>query len=284
MNNKHEQPFIIDGVKSWIHCIERIGRVREENFVPTYHYHDYIELLYAIDADAYVWINGKKFNFRSGDLIIINSKEPHTDSFLRESFFICIKFSPQILYADENSLFEFKYVQPFLSDNSHHKIFTKEDFPDCDIHKLIIEIMEEWKNKGPAYELIIRSNILKIFAGIFRHFSDNNALMGEAKITPVLKKAIKYIDENFASVSEADVARYCNLSYNHFSFMFKNTMGKSFKDYISFLRLQEAEKLLLSTNKSITEIAAETGFSTSSYFTATFKKHKGVTPKAFRKI
>ena len=143
--------------------------------------------------------------------------------------------------------------------------------------------MEEWKNKFPAYELIIRSNILKIFAGIFRHCNDNNTLTGETKITPVLKKALKYVDENFTSATAADVARHCNLSYNHFSFMFKNAMGKSFKQYITFLRLQEAEKLLLSSDKSITDIAVATGFSTSSYFTSTFKKHKGLTPKAFRK-
>ena len=145
-----------------------------------------------------------------------------------------------------------------------------------------MEIMEEWESKKPAFELVIRANILKIFTAIFRYWHQSNTYSGETVIPDIVKNAVLYMETHFDSVTEDEVAKYCNVSYHYFSYIFKKIMGKSFSEYINLLRLREAEKLLLSTNESITEIAYSCGFSTSSYFISKFKKHKNVTPKQFR--
>ncbi len=282
MYNIPEKPFIINGIKSWIHCVRCDYEKSNVRIPDRYHYHDYVELLYAIDADVTVWSGGEKCSFRSGDLIIINSQESHAFTYNRESHYICIKFLPHILYADENSLFEFRFVVPFLLKSSGQKIFHNDELQSINVASLVTEIMNEWTSKGPAYELVIRANILKIFTGIFRYWHQSNVFSDTTHITDTLKTALQYIDENFSTVTETEVAKHCNVSYNHFSYLFKNAMGKSFIDYITFLRLREAEKLLLSSDMSITEIANVAGFSTSSYFISKFKKAKGLTPKQFR--
>ena len=282
MKSISEEPFTINGIKSWIHCIEMTGHKGDDGKPVSYHYHDYIELLYAVDADGYVWYNEERIAFETGKLVIVNSNTPHTLTFRKDSKYICIKFSPHILYADESSLFEFKYMLPFLSDNSHQKVFGNDELGGIDIKSLFLEIIDEWKTTGPAYELIIRANILKLWAGIFRYWHENNISSDDIKITDTLKTALGYIEENFENVTEAEVAEYCHVSYNYFSFAFKKTMGKSFSEYITFLRICKAEKLLLTSDKSITEIAFQTGFSTSSYFISKFKAYKGVTPRKFR--
>lgn len=287
MIKKPEKPFIINGVKSWIHCLEckfyRTENTSKDEQSPiSYHYHDYIELLYATDADVTIWLDGEKHSFKNGDLAIINSKTPHAFTFNETSTYICVKFLPQILYADESSLFEFKYVQPFLLENSHQKIFGKHELCDIDVQSTMLEIMDEWTAMKPAYELVIRANILKLFSSIIRYWNANNITSHEAVINDTIKSALEYLAENFSTATETEVAEYCNVSYNHLSFTFKNVMGKSFSEYITFLRLREAERLLLSTDKSITEIALSSGFSTSSYFISIFKKNKGITPKQFR--
>ena len=284
MQNIPEKKFMINGVTSWIHCLEMKGSKNTYNSKPEkYHFHDYIELLYAVNAQAYVWCGGKKTSFNTGDLVVVNSNIPHELTFDAYSEYICIKFMPQILYADETSLLEFKYMVPFLSNNADYWTFRNEQFRNIDIKKLLFESIEEWKSKEPAYELIIRANLLKLFSGIIRYWHENNILSNEIKITDTLKTALMYIDENFDTVTENGVAEYCHMSYNYFSSMFKKAIGKSFSDYITFLRISKAEKLLLSSDKSITDIAIETGFSTSSYFISRFKASKGITPHQFRK-
>ena len=282
MYNIPEKPFIVNGIKSWIHCVRCDCEKSSVPIPDRYHYHDYIELLYAIDADVTVWSGGEKCSFRTGDLIIINSQESHAFTYNRDSHYVCIKFLPHILYADEDSLFEFKFVVPFLLESSRQKLFCKNELQNIDAGGLVSEIMNEWDTKGPAFELVIRANILKIFTGIFRYWHQCNVFSDTTQITDTLKTALQYIGENFCTVTEAEVAAHCNVSYNYFSYLFKNTMGKSFIDYITFLRLREAEKLLLSSNMSITEIASVSGFSTSSYFISKFKTYKGLTPRQFR--
>lgn len=281
-----EKPFTINGVKSWIQCIDCFANESSEHdkvTVERYHYHEYIEFLYALDSDMNVWISGKPHHMVTGDLIIINSGELHNISFNKASHYICVKFSPRILYFDDNSLFEFKYVTPFLSDKTHQKLFHGHDFENVDVHSLTLEILDEWNSCPPAYELSIRANILKIFTGIFRYWEKQNVFHSEAVMTEPIKNALLYISENFDSVNERDAAAYCGLSYNHFSASFKKTVGRSFSDYLTLIRINEAEKLLLSTEKSITDIALSCGFSSTSHFISRFKEQNGVTPGQLRK-
>ena len=286
MYNLPEPPFTIDGVKSWIHCLDMyVNPLDTAPELPPkqYHYHNYIEFLYAIDVDAYVWINGQKYHFCTGDLIIINSEELHCVHCAKRSHYICVEFSPSVLYSDERSLFEFKYAVPFLLDGSHQKIFSKEVFENFDIYSAVTEIMNEWNQKRSAYELMIRSNILRIFSAIFRYWDNESAPRRQTVLTDSIKKALIYVSQNLESVTEQDAANAAGLSYNHFSSIFNKTVGKSFNEYVTLMRINEAEKLLLSTDKSVTEIAMCCGFSSSSHFVSRFGQYKQITPGQFRK-
>ena len=189
-----EKPFTINGVKSWIQCLDcyaNESNERDKVNVDNYHYHEYIEYLYALDADMNVWMNGTPHRMVSGDLIIINSGELHNISFNQRCHYICVKFSSKILYFDDNSLFEFKYVTPFLSDRIPKKLFHKSDLEGTDVHSLSCEILDEWNRHSPAYELIIRANILRIFSGIFRYWDKEDNFKTESIMTESIKKALQ---------------------------------------------------------------------------------------------
>ena len=287
MSSFSEPPFKINGVKSWIHCIdcraEEISEQMKGRVADRYHYHEYIEFLYSLDTDMNVWINGVPHRVLTGDLIVINSGELHSITFNKDSHYICVKFSPRILYFDDNSLFEFKHLKNFLSDSSQQRVFNKEHLSDVSVHDLATGIMEEWNAARPAYFLDIRADILKIFAAIFRYLEYSGQAQTEASLTEPIKKALLYISENFESVTERDAAESCGLSYNHFSTSFKKAVGLSFVEYVTILRLNEAEKLLLSSGKSITDIAYSCGFSSTSHFIAKYKAYKKITPGQVRK-
>ena len=64
---------------------------------------------------------------------------------------------------------------------------------------------------------------------------------------------------------------------------FKNTMGTSFSEYLNEYRLTMASRLLVSSDSSILDIAAEVGYENLSYFNRTFKKRFEMTPREYRK-
>lgn len=55
-----------------------------------------------------------------------------------------------------------------------------------------------------------------------------------------------------------------------------------FKEYVNYVRINESQKLLISENKSVSEIAEILGFSSPSHYIQSFKKIKGESPKQFK--
>lgn len=277
-----EEPFIINGMKSCVQCIRIYNPVTEPGYAFNYHYHKYIEFLYGIDCGATVWVDGEPHCFNSGDLMIIRANAAHDLTFNKPSKYICIKFSSSILHSNEDSIFDFKYIIPLIQGDTNIHILRNNIIKCSGIGSLVSEAMDEWERHDCAYEMVVRSNILKIFSWIFRYWNKCGILTHENNISEDIKKAISYISENYTAVNEKDVADACGLSYNYFSSAFKIATGRNFNEYLIQLRLQASKKQLLSSQKSITEIALMVGFSTASHFISCFKKHIGLTPKRFR--
>ncbi|HEX6227279.1 MAG TPA: helix-turn-helix domain-containing protein, partial [Chryseolinea sp.] len=59
-------------------------------------------------------------------------------------------------------------------------------------------------------------------------------------------------------------------------------LGYSVNDYIISVRLKKAKHLLLNTEKTISEIASEVGFSSSTYFSTSFKAKFNLSPREFK--
>ena len=95
--------------------------------------------------------------------------------------------------------------------------------------------------------------------------------------------AIQYIDKNLdKAISLDETANNIYISASYLSKLFKESTGKSFLEYVNNHKMMAAENLLISTSKSIEEIAKSTGFSSANYFIRRFKQYYGVTPKVYR--
>ena len=98
-------------------------------------------------------------------------------------------------------------------------------------------------------------------------------------ITELVYKSIVYINDNYhENLSAESVSEYLGISYSYFSRCFKRIAGKSFREYLCHTRINHGEQLLLNTDKSVTEISELCGFENVSYFIATYRKIKGLTP------
>lgn len=96
--------------------------------------------------------------------------------------------------------------------------------------------------------------------------------------------AIQYMEEHFdKNVGLTQVAEQVHLNPDYFSRRFKKETGHKFSDYLLKIRMEEAKKLLLAAELSVTEIAGRTGFNNDGYFSTTFKKFYGENPNEFRK-
>lgn len=102
--------------------------------------------------------------------------------------------------------------------------------------------------------------------------------------SPVVSSAINEIELNLGSAISLDtIAQKLNVNKNYLSRTFHKEMGQTLTNYINSERIHISLNMLLTTNASITEIAANVGIYDVNYYTKLFKKIYGKTPTMYRK-
>lgn len=100
----------------------------------------------------------------------------------------------------------------------------------------------------------------------------------------VVAEAKEYIDSHFSDSITLDlVADRVGVSSYYLCRMFGQMEKVSFSNYISHRRIEEAKRLLIETDESITVIAEKTGFGSQAYFGMVFKKQTGLSASHYRK-
>ncbi len=100
---------------------------------------------------------------------------------------------------------------------------------------------------------------------------------------PVIKKSVQYISGHYnQNPTLENVARHVGLNPAYFSSLFKKETGMNFTGFIMKVKLEHAQRLLRNSSLPLATIAVELGFESQSYFSSSFKKHVGMTPKAYR--
>lgn len=100
----------------------------------------------------------------------------------------------------------------------------------------------------------------------------------------LIQDAKAFIEDNFSNpdLHMNSVARKFNLSPSHFSTVFSQEVGETFRDYLNTLRIDRARELLRTTNLKCSEIAYQCGYNDSHYFSTVFKKKTGFSPQQYR--
>lgn len=100
------------------------------------------------------------------------------------------------------------------------------------------------------------------------------------------QKLLQYVEDNFTNseLCLTIAADHIGTSIYAVSRLFKELTGKGFKDYVTEKRLEYSHTLLISTQKSIAEVSAESGFENANYFSTVFKQKYGMPPTKYRTI
>lgn len=99
----------------------------------------------------------------------------------------------------------------------------------------------------------------------------------------LVRKAMDYMESNYAhNITLNLVATHVHLSPAYLSRIFNKKTGSGLTDYLAQVRLKNAKQQLRLSSATIDQIAAATGFNSSSYFSAIFKKNEGITPSEYR--
>jgi AraC-like DNA-binding protein len=246
-----------------------------------WHYHPEYELTYIVKGNGYRIVGNSYEYFNDGDLVLLGNHLPHTWSG---------KLNDDIKSDAVVIQFSKEFIAPFLGLNESLLIKNMLDTsvrgirfePDEELVSKIIALTET-NGVDKILKLIsVLDDLSKKQPTLIASNSFHNVVSKKNEMR--INKVCLYIQNNFyTKISLKEVADLIFLTESNFCKFFKKATGKTYSDYLNELRINEACRLLVQTEKSINQISFECGFETLSYFNRVFLNKKGVTPSLFRK-
>ncbi len=164
-------------------------------------------------------------------------------------------------------------------------------FPDLDISKMM-HLVQEVPNPKECdiQSILLTLELIANFLGETNpcYIVIDIASVGkkfQSKKTDVLfETVIQYIKDHISEqIKLEDIANFCNYSTSYISRNFNKILGMSFNTYVNKMRIEISKNYLLTTDKTVLDIATTVGFDDSSYYCKVFHQFLSITPTEFRK-
>lgn len=277
---KHE--FISPTLKNSTIRIHNGLHIEKEQFVD-WHFHDEVEFLWVREHEKEIYIHHSLYKLCKDDIIFINERIPHKTYTPKGNCTFLLQFNA--VHIAEKHL-----------ELSHHPFHLKEPVPflifragselNVVFRNCFTRILTEYTQQKNSYALFLKVIVIEIIANLYRYtILDDTKTLYPIKNIKRLSPVIDYIEKHYSEPIKLDeLSALINVNCSYFCRLFKKTMKVSFTEYLYLIRLSHAENLLLNSDKNITEIAYELGFSSPAYFTKIFRERKGYTPSFYKKL
>ena len=149
------------------------------------------------------------------------------------------------------------------------------------IRSMIQELRREWSGNTLESVSLARALFFRLFVHLARISADSPTTT-QASCNAV-SNAVRIIDARFAEPLRIEaIARAQFLSPDRFTRLFAESMGRTPRDYLRHVRMEQAKRLLRDTDLPIGDIGVRVGFVDASHFTRAFRQETGRSPKSFR--
>lgn len=252
-----------------------------------WHWHEELQFCIVTKGNINFNVDGDSIILSEGEGIFINSRQLHQAKNYKGSdcSYICLAFHPDFISSFTGSIINIKYIQPYIDNSRINYCILKNDIKwQSVILNNIFKIYEEYNKKEMGFELQIFILLIEVWniliKSYFVSFSNDKARNNSLHI----KNIISYICDHYMEKIELnDLAKEVNLSKSTCCREFKKYMSCTIFEYIINYRLVVSSDLLTTTNDSISDIAYQCGFGSTSYFIEKFKMKTGVSPSVYRK-
>ena len=250
----------------------------------SWHWHREFQFCLVTAGQVEFYVQRQQVVLSSGQGLFINSNVLHMARPLTEdAAYCCIDVLPALLSGFSGSILDMALVTPLSLNSAAALALFTSDTPEGPMAlSLLHRIRQLFQDKPTGYPLAAVGMLMELLQIIL---ADHN-IASEAGPEDMsqLQEVLRYIDLHYAEkLSLADCAARANLSPSEFCRQFKSAMHCTLTGYIRQVRLQKsAAALLRHPERSVSQIAYEAGFSTTSYFISQFRQASGVTPLRYR--
>jgi AraC-like DNA-binding protein len=218
--------------------------------------------------------------------ITINSHEicflTQNNYFMSERITTDCKYKSLIIYFDDRFIFDLIQKYKIKVNTINKENIIKLDYSSDSLLSSNISLFQDYLSKN------LDDNLLKLkIEELFLHFIRIDKYLFSSfihSITSTSQDRINFILESNIDLIQTleHMCSITRLTKNQLRLYFKKKYNLTPKGWIDTKRLEKASLILKNTDKTITYISTECGYSTVSWFISQFKKKYNLTPKEYR--
>ena len=256
------------------------------------HTHDFSELVIVYGGNGTHFTEGEEYRIGSGDVFILTGDRAHGYKNIENLKLVNIIFKRSFLQTPAFKGFDLDSISGF------HALFTWEprlrtehEFESrlrlvpaelTSVLSMVEKLETEILNAEPGFRALAYSQFIQLCGFLSRHYESGTA--PRMKELSRISGALNYMDANVnRSISISELTDIAGMSESTLLRLFHRTTGVSPVDYHNRLRIGKVCEMLSNTEKTVTEIAFDLGFSDSNYLSRMFKKLTGVPPGVWRR-
>ncbi len=243
-------------------------------------FHEEIEIKLFYEGSSTLLIGSESVVTEPGDVIFINPYEFHsTVGFGKQKGkYHLLIVGLDFFNNDNRDLLDLRYL--FIKEQVRIQTLIRND---PTVSRIVADIVTELCGEKERYEQVVRGLMLQLFSLLLRDYKRNDAATYPAdnriRHYGIIYPAIRRIHTDYTEkLSIDELATLCNISKFHFCRIFKESTAMTAIQYQNECRLQIADTLLKTSDKSVREIAEHCGFDDVCYFSRCYKRRFGVSP------
>ena len=253
-----------------------------DHFVP-WHWHKAVELFYVESGEVEYNLPSEKICFPAGSGGLLNSNILHASrgiSLINENVEFCHIFDASLISGGRGSRIEGKYVLPLITVPQAEMIAL---YPGNPVHQEILKMIRnafDISEKEFGFEIHLRAVLSEIWIRIFQQAVPLLAQPPKLrKNNDKIKDLMIYVHQHYSEkLVISQLASAVFLSERECFRIFQECLHMTPMQYLQYYRVERALNEMQLTDKNVTEIALDAGFSAPEYFTRVFKKQKGIAP------
>lgn len=253
------------------------------------HWHRYLQVGVCLSGVGKFFFSNKVYDVEEGDVFITNNFESHVAVANpgEKTEYLFVIFLPEVIAFPGCRQFELEYLYPFRYNAAtfEHKIPRSTDV--AKETKVVAEKLHSfWSEKKEGYEHDIDGYLRLLLSMLSRYYKElnDNSEDFDPSMQNKIFDAVHYINANYLKkITLEEVSAEIFMSKSRFRHLFKESMNMGFKDYVTYLRLAEAKKLLQMSDMNISDISVHCGFSNLNQFYKVFSRCVNVMPAEYRK-
>ena len=255
---------------------------------PTFvrHWHNEFEINYIVKGMAVFSCENKSCIAKKGDIFVFLPNQIHGMTPLEENkiYYDTLLFRGEIFGNSEERLVQ-KYIYP-LNEGvySVQTPISEGDNGYERIKETIETIFCSVKQGDILQDILFKSKLLELFYLLYVHGYISEGQVSKVNYSTIVRPALRYIEEHFSeNITVEELAESIPLSKSYFMNCFKKATGMGTIEYITQMRIKHACEKLMESDKTIMQIAFESGFRNLSNFNRLFKKNVGCSPGDYKK-